>query len=44
MTLPAFTTWKDGRTTYHGVSVEDLLRIYEEFGFVKTARVRIRMR
>jgi len=23
------------RTTYYGVSIEDLLLIYEEFGFVK---------
>ena len=42
--ITGIATWKDGRTTYHGVSIEDLLRIYEEFGFVKTARVRIRMR
>ena len=33
--ITGIATWKDGRTTYHGVSIEDLLRIYEEFGFVK---------
>ena len=35
--ITGIATWKDGRTTYHGVSVEDLLRIYEEFGFVKNS-------
>lgn len=33
--ITGIATWKDGRTTYHGVSIEDLLLIYEEFGFVK---------
>lgn len=28
-------TWEDGRTTYHGVSVDDLISVYKEFGFVK---------
>ena len=35
--ITGIATWKDGRTTYHGVSIEDLLRIYEEFGFVKNS-------
>ena len=30
-------TWKSGRTNCHGVSIEDLLLIYEEFGFVKNS-------
>ena len=33
--ITGIATWKDGRTTYYGVSMEDLLLIYEEFGFVK---------
>ena len=33
--ITGIATWKDGRTTYYGVSIEDLLLIYEEFGFVK---------
>lgn len=33
--ITGIKTWKDGRTTYHGVSIEDLLLIYEKFGFVK---------
>ncbi len=35
--ITGIATWKDGRTTYHGVSIEDLIRIYEEFGFVKNS-------
>ena len=35
--ITGIATWKDGRTTYYGVSIEDLLRIYEEFGFVKNS-------
>ena len=41
--ITGIATWKDGRTTYYGVSIEDLLLIYEEFGFVKMVRIRIRM-
>ncbi len=33
--ITGIATWKDGRTTYYGVSIEELLLIYEEFGFVK---------
>lgn len=33
--ITGIATWKSGITTYHGVSIEDLLLIYEEFGFVK---------
>ena len=33
--ITGIATWKDRRTTYYGVSIEDLLLIYEEFGFVK---------
>ena len=33
--ITGIATWKDGRTTYYGVSMEDLLLIYEEVGFVK---------
>ena len=41
--ITSIATWKDGRTP-NGVSIEDLLRIYEEFGFVrKWVRIRIRM-
>ena len=35
--ITGIATWKDGRTTYYGVSMEDLLLIYEEFGFVKNS-------
>ena len=35
--ITGIATWKDGRTTYYGVSIEDLLLIYEEFGFVKNS-------
>lgn len=41
--ITGIATWKDRRTTYYGVSIEDLLLIYEEFGFVKMVRIRIRM-
>ena len=33
--ISGIATWKQGRTTYHGVSLADLLSVYEEFGFVK---------
>ena len=35
--ITGIATWKDGRTTYYGVSIEDLLLIYEEFGFMKNS-------
>ena len=28
-------TWTQGRTTYHGISVDDLMSVYGEFGFGK---------
>lgn len=28
-------TWTQGRTTYHGISVDDLMSVYGEFGFAK---------
>ncbi|WP_461809886.1 Cna B-type domain-containing protein [Faecalimonas sp.] len=31
--ISGITTWEDGRTTYHGISVEDLISVYKEFGF-----------
>ena len=33
--ISGIATWKQRRTTYHGVSLADLLSVYEEFGFVK---------
>ena len=38
--ITGIATWKDGRTTYYGVSIEDLLLIYEEFGLMKMVRIR----
>lgn len=31
--ISGIATWKDGRKTYHGVSLEDLISVYEDFGF-----------
>ena len=33
--ITGIKTWKDRKTTYHGVSLDDLISVYEEFGFVK---------
>lgn len=33
--ITGIATWKDGRTTYHGISVDDLVSVYEEFGFTR---------
>lgn len=33
--IPSILTWKDGRKFYHGISTEDLISVYEEFGFAK---------
>lgn len=33
--ITGIKTWKEKRTTYHGVSLDDLILVYEEFGFVK---------
>ena len=33
--ITGIKTWKEKRTTYYGVSLDDLILVYEEFGFVK---------
>ena len=33
--ITGIKTWKEKRKTYHGVSLDDLILVYEEFGFVK---------
>ena len=33
--IPSIATWKNGRKTYHGISVDDLVSVYKDFGFVK---------
>lgn len=33
--ITSIATWKDGRTTYYGVSIDDLISVYEEFGFTR---------
>ena len=33
--ITGIKTWKEKRRTYYGVSLDDLILVYEEFGFVK---------
>ncbi|MGI6017745.1 MAG: SpaA isopeptide-forming pilin-related protein [Marvinbryantia sp.] len=33
--IPNVATWKDGNTTYHGICIDDLIAVYQEFGFIK---------
>lgn len=33
--ISGIKTWTQGRKTYHGISVDDLISVYEDFGFIK---------
>ena len=42
--ISGITTWTDGRTTYHGISLDDLISVYGEFGFARGNDGQIQMR